>query len=76
MNEDYHHLLPREVNSVRYGTAFKLSNTPEVDELISDEFGGENGVIEVCKVVVRNYTLVLAFTDIGDSAEFVRLIRD
>jgi hypothetical protein len=56
--------------------AFVLSHSPEVDNLISEELDWENGVIEDCKIVIRNYTLELTYSPVIDSAEFVRIIRD
>ena len=46
VNEEYFHLFPSEVNRNRNHFAFVLSHSSEVENLISEEFAWENGVIE------------------------------
>ena len=76
VNEGYEHLIPSEVNRIRGPVGFQLWETSELEELISDEFSGEDGVIEECGIVIKDYMLELDFSGLTDRAKLVRLIRN
>jgi hypothetical protein len=63
VNKESYSLLPLNFNRRKDEIVVEFYESDEVDGLIKDCFGGTYGIIDECKIVIQDYTLISAHTE-------------
>ena len=65
-------LLPSDIVTNKRGNNFMFQLLGDgVAQLISDSFGGTEGTIDDCLIIIKDYIVAFAYTDVIDGAEYV-----